>query len=132
MKKRFIIILGIIVLVMILLETKSSAVVSINTKKIDLYAIDERQAQSYNLTIPKEYAQSYTLKVTGNKEKPVFEIIGEDGEDAINIDENGIITVPAIIFSSLFISSTASSTFVIAILSALLATIINGMFVLFI
>lgn len=95
MKQKLFITLGIFLLALLCFAGKAKAA-TVTPTKTTVYAMDGREAEAYKekiKSIPANFPQSYTIKVAGNKTTPIFEVEGEDGKEAINVDKNGKVTL---------------------------------------
>lgn len=94
MKQKLFIAISIFLLALLCFSGKTKAA-TVTPSKTTIYAMGERAAEVYKekiKSIPANIPQSYTIKVTGNKETPKFEVEGEAGKEAIEVDQNGKVT----------------------------------------
>lgn len=65
---------------------------TVTPAKQTIYAMEKEIQEKYNITIPSNYPQTYTIKVTGNSGKPTFTPDGYKAEQALTVDANGKVT----------------------------------------
>ena len=78
------------ILVIFIFNNKSEASVTINSRDITLYALNQEDKEKYNIPdIPAEYPQSFQLEVSGSMVELVYHA---DTSSDVKITEKGLIT----------------------------------------
>lgn len=91
MKNKILLTIGIILFALICWCGTAKAT-TVTPAKQTIYAMEKDVQEEYNITIPSNYPQTYTIKVTGASGKPTFTPADSKARDALSVDANGKVT----------------------------------------